>query len=649
VLTTSMNLKLKFRSEKFRNSWIIIVLVSLFFIALFDYLTGAFLGFSLFYLIPILFGTWMAGRTTGILLSIISAMVWFIVEYYSGFEYIQPIFAIWNSLIRLGFFLVATILLSKFASLKRGLEETVKDRTTHLSNEIIQRRLLIEQLRRSEEKYRKFFEDDISGDYTATPDGKILMCNPTLVRILGFKSKKDLMSYNAYDLYPKRNMRDKFLNLIKEKGRLENYEIELRGYDGKPVHVIQNVIGTFDEKGDLKELKGYLFDITDRKKLEEQLLQSQKLEAMGRLAGGIAHDFNNLLTVILGYIDILLDSNMKSKSNYMMLEQIQTASKSAISLTSQLLAFSRKQIIQPSITNLNSIIKNLEKMIRRLIGENIKLSTFLAEDLGNVKMDQSQIEQILLNLALNGRDAMPDGGELTFETKNVFLDDLYASQHISVKAGNYIMLSVSDTGIGIDKKIKDKIFDPFFTTKEKGKGTGLGLATIYGIVKQSGGNIWVDSEPGKGATFKIYLPRVFENEVIEAKPVSTPQSFKGSETILIIEDDQGILNLVYITLKDYGYKVQRAKNGKKAIEICKKYQDKIRLVITDIIMPKMSGKELAIKINKLSPGIKILFMSGYADNVIVHHGILDKGVNLLQKPFDSHDLVKKVREILDSK
>lgn len=646
-MAIALNLKSKLEARKFGNWWLAIVLLSLLIIALFDYLTGPTLGFSLFYLFPILFGTWISGRITGILLSVISAMIWLVVEYYSGVQF-QLIFAIWNSLIRLGFFLISTVLLSEFTGLKQGLEEKVTHRTFYLSNEIAQRKLLEEQLKRSEEKYRKFFEEDISGDYTASPDGKILMCNPTLVRILGFPSEKDLMSYNAYDLYPKRSMRDEFLSLIKKQGRLENYEIELRGYNGKPVHVIQNVIGTFDEKGDLKELKGYLFDITDRKKLEEQLLQSQKLEAMGRLAGGIAHDFNNLLTVILGYIDILLDSNLKNKSNYMMLEQIQTASKSAVSLTSQLLAFSRKQIIQPSIINLNSSIRNLEKMIRRLIGENIKLTSSLAEDLGYVKMDPVQTEQILLNLAVNARDAMPDGGKLTFETKNVVFDEAHASKHISVKPGDYVMLSVSDTGIGIEKDIKDKIFDPFFTTKEQGKGTGLGLATIYGIVKQGGGSIQVESEPGKGATFKIYLPRIFEIMTVDAKPAAAPQSFKGSETILLTEDDPAVLNLVNITLKDYGYKVLKAKNGKKALEICKKYPDKIKLVITDVIMPKMSGKDLAREINRAYPAMKILFMSSYADEIIVHHGILEEGVNLIQKPFSPQELVKKIRNILDS-
>lgn len=643
-----MNLRSKLQSEKFRKSWFLIVLPALLFIALFDYLTGTSLGFSLFYLFPIMLGTWIAGRTTGILLSVASAMIWLIVEYSSGVEF-RPIFAVWNSLIRLGFFLIATILLSKFISLKQGLEETVKDRTTHLSNEIIQRRLVVEQLQRSEERYRQFFEDDISGDYTATPDGKILMCNPTLVRILGFKSEKDLMSYNAYNLYPKRSMRDKFLNLIKEKGRVENYEIELRRYDGKPVHVIQNVIGSFNENGELKELKGYLVDITDRRKLEEQLLQSQKLEAIGRLAGGIAHDFNNLLTIILGYIDILLDPNIKNDSIYMMLEEIQIAAKTAVSLTGQLLAFSRKQIIQPSIVNLNNIIKNLENMIGRLIGENIKLSSSLAEDLGNVKMDPAQIDQILINLAVNAKDAMPGGGKLTLETKNVILDEEVASKHVPAKVRNYIMLSVSDTGMGINKKIRDKIFEPFFTTKERGKGTGLGLATVYGIVKQGGGYISVDSKPRKGTTFKIYLPKVIESEVTKTKPIGKPQSFKGSETILIAEDDQGVLNLIGITLKDYGYHVLKANNGKKALEIFQKYKDEIKLLITDVIMPEMNGKDLSIEINKLYPGIKMLFMSSYIDNVIVRGGKLDKGVNLLQKPFNSHDLVKTVREILDSK
>jgi PAS domain S-box-containing protein len=386
----------------------------------------------------------------------------------------------------------------------------------------------------------------------------------------------------------------------------------------------------------------------DKQALEEQLRQSQKMEAIGKLAGGVAHDFNNLLTVIHGYSDLIL-RDLDEKSRFFQdISEIKKASEHAASLTRQLLAFSRKQVLQPKIFDLNDLVSNMDKMLRRMIGEDIQLVTLLSEDLGRVKVDPGQIEQVIFNLAINARDAMPKGGKLTIETSNVLLDENYARLHVGVTPGHYVMLSISDTGIGMTPEIKERIFEPFFTTKEKGKGTGLGLSTVYGIVKQSGGNIWVYSEPGQGTTFKIYLPTIEEiTDVLEAKVVPT-KSLQGSETILLAEDEEAVKKFASMTLQSYGYKVLEAANGEEALRVVQEQPPGfIRLMLTDVVMPGMSGRELANSLQLLQPEMKVLYMSGYTDNAIVHHGVLDPGMAYIQKPFTPDGLASKVREILD--
>ncbi len=396
-------------------------------------------------------------------------------------------------------------------------------------------------------------------------------------------------------------------------------------------------------------------DITERKRaeearaaLEEQLRQSQKMEAIGQLAGGVAHDFNNLLTVIQGYTDLILRDLDEKSRLFQDMKEIKKASERAASLTRQLLAFSRKQILQPRVLDLNNLVLNMEKMLRRMIGEDIELVTLLAENLGRVKADPGQIEQVILNLAVNSRDAMPNGGTLTIETAHAELDENYARTHIGAAPGCYVSLSVSDTGAGMTPEIKEKIFEPFFTTKETGQGTGLGLSTVYGIVKQSGGNISVGSEPDRGTSFKIYLPLIDEETNPQNVASSSTQPIHGTEAILLVEDEETVRKLAVTILQRNGYKVIEAPNGQEAIHLVRSLSPlTIQLMLTDVVMPGMSGRQLAGEIHSLQPGMKVLYMSGYTDSSIVHHGVLDPGTAYIQKPFTPRALALKVREVLD--
>jgi len=381
--------------------------------------------------------------------------------------------------------------------------------------------------------------------------------------------------------------------------------------------------------------------------LQDQLRQSQKMEAIGRLAGGIAHDFNNLLTVIKGYSQLSLVEIKEGDPLRGDIEEIKNAADRAADLTRQLLAFSRRQIMEMKVLDLNDLLKNLDKMLRRVIGEDIELVTPLAEDLGRVKADPGQIEQVIMNLSVNARDAMPEGGKLTIETANVELDGAYARNHVAVTPGRYVMISVSDTGVGMAPEVRDRVFDPLFTTKEKGKGTGLGLSTVYGIVKQSDGNIWVYSEPGKGTAFKIYLPRVDE-PLEEAGEVVVQKEIVGrGETILVVEDEEEVRKLAVQILRRQGYTVLEASQGNETSHICEQHKGAIHLMVMDVVMPGMNGRELAKSLEPHHPEMQVLYMSGYTDNAIVHHGILEKGLNFIQKPFTLEGLLRKVREVLD--
>jgi two-component system cell cycle sensor histidine kinase/response regulator CckA len=409
-------------------------------------------------------------------------------------------------------------------------------------------------------------------------------------------------------------------------------------------------------EGNVIGIHSIIQDITERKQaeeekaaLQEQLRQSQKMEAIGQLAGGIAHDFNNLLTVIKGYSQLSLFELKEGDPLRENIEEIQKASQRAVDLTRQLLAFSRRQILDFKVLDLDMLLQDLDKLLRRVLGEDIELIYTLSGDLGKVKTDPRQIEQVILNLALNARDAMPSGGKLIIETANVELDKTYASTHIGVTPGHYIRVSVNDTGYGMSPDVKDHIFEPFFTTKEKGKGTGLGLSTVYGIVKQSGGYIWVDSEPGCGTTFKIYLPTVEEEASAFHQTNDTSLLPCGSETILIAEDEPSVRGLAVRALRERGYTLIEAANGEEAFHIAQEQDDKrINLLLTDVVMPQMGGKQLADQLKMLQPDIKVLFISGYADNAIGDHGVLEPGTNFLQKPFTPTALAQRVRQVLDS-
>jgi signal transduction histidine kinase/CheY-like chemotaxis protein len=382
--------------------------------------------------------------------------------------------------------------------------------------------------------------------------------------------------------------------------------------------------------------------------LFKQLVQAEKMQAIGRLAGGVAHDFNNVLTVIMGYAQQMIDNPKPSQESVRYgASHIITAGDRAASLTRQLLAFGRKQVLQPSVVNLNSVIVDVDRMLRRLISENVEIVTKPSPKLGSVKADIGQIEQVLLNLVINARDAMPSGGKLTMETANVELDDDYANKHAGVRPGAYVMLAVSDTGGGMDAETQSHIFEPFFTTKELGKGSGLGLATVYGIVQQSAGHIWVYSEPGRGSTFKVYLPRIEEPAEAVSRPAAPMPTIRGNETILVAEDDRQVRDLTVAILKACGYLVIELENVLDAERVCQQHQAGIDLLLTDVVMREMSGPDLARRLQKIRPQTKVLFMSGYTDTAIVHQGVLDPGIAFLPKPFTPSGLAGKVRQVLD--
>jgi PAS domain S-box-containing protein len=383
---------------------------------------------------------------------------------------------------------------------------------------------------------------------------------------------------------------------------------------------------------------------------EDQLRQSQKLEAIGQLAGGVAHDFNNLLTVIMGYGGLLLSRAKLNEGERDQMEEINKAAHRASALTRQLLAFSRKQVLQPEVLDLNSLVEGTGKMLRRLIGEDVEVITSLKPGVGKINADPGQIEQILMNLVVNARDAMPSGGKLTIETANVELTNTYADMHIAVQEGSYVMLAVSDTGTGMDAETQKRIFEPFFTTKEVGQGTGLGLSTIYGIVKQSGGNIWVYSEVGKGTTFKIYLPLFHSDckEQASANEQSEGREEPATETILLVEDDQALRKLAREILEERGYRVLVAQNGEDAVEISRAHAGPINLLLTDVVMPRMNGKQVAESMSPKRQEMKILYMSGYTNRAIVHHGVLESGTKLIEKPFTAEALTSKVRHVLSN-
>jgi PAS domain S-box-containing protein len=409
-----------------------------------------------------------------------------------------------------------------------------------------------------------------------------------------------------------------------------------------------SIAPVFDDAGTCTHLVGARHDTTERQRLEAQFRQAQKMESVGQLAGGIAHDFNNLLTVINGTAELAIEQLREGDPLHDDLQEIRRAGERAAALTRQLLAFSRKQILQPQVLNLNTVVAEMESMLRRLIGENIELVVVPTKDLGRVKADPGQMEQVIANLAVNARDAMPQGGKLTVEMQSVEIDERYARDHgVAVKPGPYLMLAISDTGVGMDEITRARIFEPFFTTKAPGKGTGLGLSTVYGIIKQSDGFIWAYSEVGQGTSFKVYLPQVAE-VAVSKRHNQTVAPGQGTETILLVEDVEGLRKLAKRMLESAGYTVLTAANGDEALLVLQRYKQPLHLMVTDVVMPGMSGRTLAERFDATHPGMKVLYMSGYTDDVVVRHGVLDEGMPFLSKPFAVVELTRKVRQVLDS-
>ncbi len=502
------------------------------------------------------------------------------------------------------------------------------------------------ELRASETTYRSLVEDSPFGIFRSTPDGRLLAVNPALVSILGYDSEAELLQKNmAADVYVDPAQRARLLDEVLKLDSLTGDSL-WRRKDAKTITVRHTARVVRDAEGRVEYFNVLVEDITERKLLEAQLRQAQKMEAVGRLAGGIAHDFNNLLTAILGSADLLLETLSSDAAEREDLDEIRKAAKRAADLTRQLLAFSRQQVLAPQVLDVNTLLTNLEKLLRRLIGEHIELRTSLAPKVGAVRADPGQLEQVIVNLAVNSRDAMPQGGQLTIETANAELDEAYAAAHFPAKPGSYVLLAVTDTGTGMDAATKSHIFEPFFTTKEKGKGTGLGLATVYGIVKQSDGYIWVYSEPGHGTSFKIYLPRVADAPGPVRRAFEPSASARGSEMVLAVEDDEMVRALIRRMLETRGYTVLLASHGDEALRLLERHPGRVDLLMTDVVMPGMSGRDLADRVAELRPGIKVLYLSGYTDDAIVRHGVLEPGIAFLQKPFTADALARKVREVL---
>jgi two-component system, cell cycle sensor histidine kinase and response regulator CckA len=506
-----------------------------------------------------------------------------------------------------------------------------------------------EALRRSEARSRSLILSAAFGICRCTLAGRFLDVNPALITMLGYGSVEDLLQLNLRrEVFVSPQGLEGLAEDYRRTGSLNGVEVQWKRKDGRViiVRLSGSASVSTDEPEEVLELIAE--DITDRRQLEEQLRQAQKMDAVGRLAGGVAHDFNNLLMVINGYTEVLLEQMPKGSAMHHKVESIQQAADRAATLTRQLLAFSRKQLLELKVVDVNTVVGDMERLLRPLIGENIELITRLSPETGRTRADAGQLEQVIMNLVVNAKDAMPEGGKLTLQSSDVTVRQNF-SEHRFIQPGRYAVISIADTGHGMDKETQSRIFEPFFTTKEKGKGTGLGLSTVYGIVKQSSGYVFAQSEVGAGTTFYVYLPRV-EESAEELSPAKTLQNEAGGcETVLLVEDEESVRELVHVTLVSRGYKVLQAENGEAGLRIAEACKEPIDILITDVVMPGMGGRELAKRLLALRTGISVLYLSGYTEDAVVTQGAIGPATAFLQKPFTLQNLVKKVREVLRAK
>jgi two-component system, cell cycle sensor histidine kinase and response regulator CckA len=502
-------------------------------------------------------------------------------------------------------------------------------------------------LRRSELRYRSLVQTAVYGIYRSSPEGEFLDVNPALIGMLGYSSALEVLALDAKkDVFLDSGEYARLVDEFRRTGRVDGFEVRWKRRDGVAitVRISGRAVASEHEPADVFE--AIAEDITERRVLEDQFRQSQKMEAVGRLAGGIAHDFNNLLTVVSGYTEVLLDELAPADPLHAKAEAIQQASDRATTLTRQLLAFSRKQLLQLKVVDVNAIVKDMERLLRPLIGENIELATSLTPNIGCTRADAGQLEQVIMNLVVNAKDAMPHGGKISIGTASVTLDESYRPENTFIKHGPYVMITVSDNGQGMDRETQARIFEPFFTTKEKGKGTGLGLSTVYGIIKQSGGYVFVQSELNRGTVFTMYFPRVDEPSESHAATTATLATAGGAETILLVEDEESVRQLIRETLESRGYRVLDSGNGRAALALASAHPGAIDLIITDVVMPGLSGHELVHELLSARPATKVLYLSGHSEETVAAPLSPDAPKAFLQKPFTLQNLSRKVREVL---
>ena len=572
--------------------------------------------------LAVMVSAWYGGWKLGLFATALSLLAGLIFFYPSN----QPHYGHRGELIELVLFLLLALLVCWFNAALRSLQEA---------------------LMHSESNFRSLVHNAPVGICRCARDGTILQVNPALLMMLGYVSPSELLGRNLLaDVYTDRQRSADLERNFGSDRHFHDMEAEWQHRHGKPIVVRLSGRPVTDDVVRSYELVAE--DITEQRMLEQQFRQAQKMEAIGRLAGGIAHDFNNLLMVISGYTQMLMEELKSESPLRKAATEIEKAADRAASLTRQLLAFSRKQVLSPKVLDLNALVLDNLKMLPRLIGEDIEVVNIAGSDLGRIKADPGQLAQVILNLAVNARDAMPQGGKIILETTNITLDESYTQKRSSMPAGDYVMLAISDTGAGMDADTQSHIFEPFFTTKGQ-QGTGLGLSTVYGIVKQSGGFIWVYSEPGQGTTFKIYFPRVTEPEAPVEVAAPSKKAAGGKETILLVEDEATLRELVRRFLERQDYTVLEAEGGRAALDIVAQYTGRIHLLLTDIVMPDMNGRELARRLLRLRPGTPVIYMSGYTERTIQQNGELEPGLAFLQKPFTEEVMAEKVRAVLESR